>query len=100
MARLSKHLLEQIERGIAILREGGLVAFPTDTVYGLGARADNQWAVARVYRAKQRPINMAVPLLVANAAQASEVAREMPPVAKLLAEKFWPGALTLVLFKS
>ena len=100
MTRLSKRLLTQIERGIAILKEGGVVAFPTDTVYGLGARADNQWAVAKVYRVKQRPVNMAVPLLLAHAAQVNQVASEVPPVAWLLAEKFWPGALTLVLLKS
>ncbi len=100
MPKLTKRLQAQIERGIAVLREGGTVAFPTDTVYGLGARADNQWAVAKVYQIKQRRSDVAVPLLLARPEQLNEVAESVPPIAKLLAEKFWPGALTIVVIKS
>ena len=90
----------QVERGISILRQGGLVAFPTDTVYGLGACADNEPAVARVYQVKGRPRNVALPLLLAQTSQIGEVAYHVPPIAWLLADKFLPGALTIVLYKS
>ena len=90
----------QIERGISILKQGGLVAFPTDTVYGLGASASNQPAVARIYQVKERPKDMALPLLLAHTSQINEVAYPVPPIAWLLADKFLPGALTIVLYKS
>lgn len=91
---------EQIEKGIAILKQGGLVAFPTDTVYGLGACAYIPQAVERVYQVKGRARDMALPLLVANNTQISEVAENIPPLAWLLIRRFLPGALTLVLPKS
>jgi L-threonylcarbamoyladenylate synthase len=91
---------EQIEKGIAILKQGGLVAFPTDTVYGLGACAYIPQAVERVYQVKGRARDMALPLLVANNTQISEVAENIPPLAWLFIRRFLPGALTLVLPKS
>ncbi len=97
---LDKSIHQQIELGVSILKQGGLVAFPTDTVYGLGANANLSQAVARVYQVKQRPQNMALPLLLANKSQISEVAKFVPPIAWLLADKFLPGALTIVLYKS
>ena len=100
MAKLNKFFSAQIEKGISILKQGGLVAFPTDTVYGLGACADNQQAVERVYQVKERPRNMALPLLLAHTSQISEVAEPVPPIAWLLADKFLPGALTIVLYRS
>ncbi len=87
----------QIEKGIHLLKNGGLVAFPTDTVYGLGACFSDIAAVERIYRLKQRPHNMGLPLLVADAAQLSEVAADISPAAWLLLRRFMPGALTLVL---
>src|SRR3569623_884392 len=87
-------------KGIAeaakILRAGGLVAFPTETVYGLGADATNGEAVAAIFAAKGRPVFN--PLIV-HVADIEEARRqvEMSPRARALAEKFWPGALTLVL---
>ncbi len=90
---------QQVERGISVLRQGGLVAFPTDTVYGLGAGANIIQAVARIYQVKQRPRDMALPLLLADIAQISEVAEPVPSVARLLARNFLPGALTLVFHK-
>jgi len=91
---------QQVERGVSILKQGGIVAYPTDTVYGLGASANLQSAVERVYQVKERPRNMALPLLLANISQISEIAKPMPPVAWLLARSFLPGALTIVLPKS
>ena len=97
---LTPGIQEQIENGIVILRDGGLVAFATDTVYGLGACLDNLDAIERIYRVKQRPQNMGLPLLLADTSQISEVAESVPPVAWLLAHRFLPGGLTLVLSKS
>lgn len=97
---LSPDVRRQVEKGVAILRKGGLVAFPTDTIYGLGAGAYMESAVERVYRVKSRPREMALPLLLADVSQLSEVARLVPPIAWLLARHFLPGGLTLVLYKS
>ena len=90
-------LRQQIDRGVAILKRGGIVAFPTDTVYGLGASASIPEAVARVYAVKGRPRNMPLPLLLARLSQIEDVAESVPPLAWLLAKRFLPGALTLVL---
>ena len=92
-------LKPQIEQGISILKQGGLVAFPTDTVYGLGAGATLPEAVERVFEVKGRPRNMALPLLLANISQIGDVA-QVPPIAWLLIRNFLPGALTIVLPKS
>jgi len=100
LAELPLAVQEQVERGVSILKQGGLVAFPTDTVYGLGAGANLCRAVERVYRVKGRPPNMALPLLLADVAQIRDVARPVPPLAWLLADNFLPGALTLVLPRS
>jgi L-threonylcarbamoyladenylate synthase len=91
---------QQVEAGIYILKQGGIVAFPTDTVYGLGACANIPKAVEHVYQVKERPQNMALPLLLAHISQISEVAEFVPQVAWLLADKFLPGALTIVLYKA
>ena len=100
LGQLSTHLQKQIEKGISILKQGGLVAFPTDTVYGLGACVYIQQAVEQLYQVKQRPRSMALPLLLADTSQVSEVAEPVPEVAWLLINNFLPGALTLVLPKS
>jgi L-threonylcarbamoyladenylate synthase len=84
-------------RAVEILRAGGLVAFPTDTVYGLGARAWGAEAVARLYVAKGRAESKAIPLLLASADALADVVAAIPPVARALAAHFWPGPLTLVL---
>ncbi len=85
-----------IASAAAILRAGGLVAVPTETVYGLAARADSAAAVAAIYRAKGRPLFNPLIVHVSGLAQAEELAG-FDARARLLAEKFWPGALTLVL---
>jgi len=86
-----------IERAAALLRDGELVAFPTDTVYGIGCRADDPDALARILAAKRRPPEKAVPLLVANLAAAVERGFVADEQAARLAAHFWPGGLTLVL---
>ena len=80
-----------------ILRGGGVVAFPTETVYGLGADAFNPEAVARVFRAKGRPPDNPLIVHIAEIGQLRDLAAVVPPEAERLAEKFWPGPLTIVL---
>lgn len=85
-----------LERTALILREGGLVAFPTETVYGLGADAGNGEAVARIFEAKGRPRFNPLIVHVADIGQAEQLG-EFGPQARRLAEAFWPGSLSLVL---
>ena len=90
-------------RLVGVLEAGGLVAFPTDTVYGLAASPWNVDAVARLYEAKQRPSNRPIPLLLSDAGQLSRVAALPPRFERLfrkLSTRFWPGGLTLVLPKT
>jgi L-threonylcarbamoyladenylate synthase len=98
--KVSAPLGEQIEKGIQIIRRGGVLAYPTDTVYGLGAGAYHEAGVRRVFEIKKRPLSMAVPLLLADASQIHEVAAVMPAYAWRLVERFMPGALTLVVWRS
>jgi L-threonylcarbamoyladenylate synthase len=88
-----------VARAAAVLRAGGLVAFPTETVYGLGANALDAAAVARIFAAKGRPANNPLIVHVAGPADATRVAAAWPDSAALLAGRFWPGPLTLVLPK-
>jgi len=88
-----------VDQAAAVLRAGGLVAFPTETVYGLGADARNPQAVARIFAAKGRPADHPLIVHLADAAQLSAWARDIPPAAWRLADAFWPGPLTLVLHR-
>lgn len=90
---------EVIARAAEILRAGGLVAFPTETVYGLGADGLNPSALARLFEAKGRPATDPVILHIADLGALPQLAREVPPTAWTLAQRFWPGPLTLVLPK-
>ncbi|HEX9069715.1 MAG TPA: L-threonylcarbamoyladenylate synthase [Ktedonobacterales bacterium] len=85
-----------IEQAAAILRAGGLVAFPTETVYGLGADATNPAAVERIFRAKGRPHSDPLIVHIAEPEDLPRVARDLPATAQALAARFWPGPLTLV----
>jgi len=88
-----------IQEAAAILLRGGLVAFPTETVYGLGANALDANAVARIFAAKGRPSFNPLIVHVPDEAGARALVREWPEHASLLAEEFWPGPVTLVLYK-
>lgn len=90
----------QIQQAIETLTSGGIVAYPTDTVYGLGASALDDGAVAKVYEAKGRPRHLALPLLLSCVSQIAAVATDVPEIAWCLAERFLPGGLTLVLHKA
>jgi L-threonylcarbamoyladenylate synthase len=93
---MSNAVAQQIERAAQILRGGGLVAFPTETVYGLGADATNAQAVAKIFAAKGRPSGNPLIVHVADVAVAQRYAAEWPGAAQTLAQAFWPGPLTLV----
>lgn len=90
---------ENLERAAALIRAGKLVAFPTETVYGLGARADEAEAVHRIFTAKGRPGTNPLIVHVADVEGARALAASFPPAAEALARAFWPGPLTLVLEK-
>ncbi len=93
---LDAHAPGALARAAALLRDGRLVAFPTDTVYGLGALVWNPASVARIYWAKARPPEKAIPVLVAGLEQLALLGVETSPLLLALAERFWPGPLTLV----
>lgn len=93
-------MIAEVRRAAEILRAGGLVAFPTETVYGLGADASSAAAMARLYAAKGRPAAHPVIVHFADAESAFEWAREVPDAARKLAARFWPGPLTLILKRS
>jgi L-threonylcarbamoyladenylate synthase len=87
----------EIDKAVAILKRGGLVAFPTETVYGLGADAANPAAIRKLYAVKGRPADHPVIVHLADMEQLPQWAREVTPAARKLARKFWPGPLTLIL---
>src|SRR3954468_13205186 len=89
-----------IEEAAEIITRGGLVAFPTETVYGLGADATNADAVAGIFRAKGRPSYNPLIVHAADVGGASECLTSWPDAAQTLADRFWPGPFTIVLPKS
>lgn len=86
-----------ISHAVDVLRQGGVVAFPTDTVYGLGALAFMKQSVERLYTIKGREHSKAIAVLIAEAEQLGEIADQPSEAAQRLARRFWPGSLTLVL---
>ena len=90
----------EVRHAAQVLRAGGLVAFPTETVYGLGADASSAEAVARLYAAKGRPVDHPVIVHFSSPENAFEWGREIPQAARALAARFWPGPLTLILKRS
>ncbi|MDX1600742.1 MAG: L-threonylcarbamoyladenylate synthase [Anaerolineales bacterium] len=97
MGRIVRTDAQGMEAARRVLAKGGLVAFPTDTVYGLGADLHNEAAIERIYQVKQRPKDKAIPVLLAGPDQLDEAARPPGDLAARLANRFWPGPLTLVL---
>jgi L-threonylcarbamoyladenylate synthase len=98
--RLSAGAPGALDLAIRLIREGQVVAFPTDTVYGLGAGAFQPEAVERLFVVKDRPAGAAIPLLLPGAEGLDVACVEVPSLAWQLAGRFWPGALTLVLRRS
>lgn len=92
--------IEDIQKAVAILKQGGLVAIPTETVYGLGADAANLEALRKIFIAKQRPIDHPLIVHLGDIAQLPNWVREIPEKALILAKLFWPGPLTLIFKKA
>lgn len=90
---------DAIEYAAQLLRQGELVAFPTDTVYGVGALAFDAAAIAKLYTAKGRPLDKAIPILVSDIEQLEQIAAAIPDLAQHLIARHWPGPLTLILPK-
>ena len=90
---------DTIPRALAILQAGGLVAFPTDTVYGVGALAFDGKAIESIYAAKDRPIEKAIPILISDFSELDTVGIDIPKSANKLASRFWPGPLTILVPK-
>lgn len=88
-----------VDEAVRVLRAGGLVCYPTDTVYGIGAAASDDAAVRRLFAVKARPLDRPLPLLLADSTDLSLVA-EVTPLARTLVARFWPGALTIVMRKA
>lgn len=97
----AEHLnMEAIQRAGRILKEGGLVAFPTETVYGLGGNALDSRSSIKIYAAKGRPSDNPLIVHIADIEKLSEIVTEIPEKAKILAEKYWPGPLTMIFPKT
>lgn len=92
MASISR----EVRKSIKILKEGGIVIFPTDTVFGVGCRIDDKRAVERLFEIRQRPTTQAVPVLVDSIKMAQEYLLPISKEVKILMKKYWPGALTIV----
>jgi L-threonylcarbamoyladenylate synthase len=90
---------QAIPLALEILREGGLIAFPTDTVYGVGSLAFDQAAIESIYVANDRPLEKAIPILIGDMRDLEKVAVEIPTLAHRLAARFWPGPLTIIVPK-
>lgn len=90
----------ETEQAVRVLRGGGVVAFPTDTLYGLGADVFNTVAVEAIFDIKERPSGLALPVLIDDWNQLERVVENIPDAARALAERFWPGPLTLVVKKA
>ncbi len=91
---------KSIQLARRLLREGEIVAFPTDTVYGLGASAFERFAVRQIFEAKRRPADMALPVFITQIDDLNQVAHSVPNYAWAFLQHFWPGALTVVLPKA
>jgi L-threonylcarbamoyladenylate synthase len=97
--KMTNNIENTITKAVNILRGGGLVAIPTETVYGLGADAGNEGAIRKIFAAKERPYDHPLIVHLADIEQLSAWARDIPPLARRAAQAFWPGPLTLILKK-
>ena len=92
-----KNLSDVIERAVEILNNGGIVAYPTETFYGLGVKFDNEASLRKLYELKKRPEEKPMPLIIGSRASLSMIAASVNEIAESLMDKFWPGPLTLLL---
>ena len=89
----------EIQQALRILKQGGIVAFPTDTVYGVGTLAFDNAAIESIYTAKDRPLEKAIPILIGDMSDLDKVADNIPEMALRFAARFWPGPLTCIVPK-
>lgn len=89
----------EIQRALEILQNGGILAFPTDTVYGLGALAFDNFAIESIYSAKNRPVEKAIPILIGDLSDLDQITDNIPNMALRFASRFWPGPLTCIVPK-
>lgn len=89
----------EIETALTILQTGGIVAFPTDTVYGLGTLAFDNAAIESIYTAKDRPVEKAIPILIGDLSDLDKITDTIPDMALRFAARFWPGPLTCIVPK-
>lgn len=99
ISKIEKSSKRTIERAAGIIKKGGLIAFPTETVYGLGANALNKSAVRKIFEVKNRPLDNPLIVHIADFEDLSKLTKNIPKITEILVKKFWPGPLTLVLFK-
>lgn len=86
-----------LKKAIEILNNGGIVIFPTDTAFGVGCRIDREEGIKRLFDVRKRPKDMATPILIDSIEMAKNYVREIPEEVQDLMEKYWPGALTIIL---
>ena len=85
-----------IDRAVTILREGGVIAYPTETFYGIGADAENEEAIEKIYTIKGRSFNKPVPVIIGKQNDVIKYGKDLPETGRKLMNRFWPGALTLL----
>src|SRR5574341_31530 len=100
MIRVDRADVRAPRRALEMLREGAVVVYPTDTVYGVGCRIDDTAAIRRIYDLKGRGMQDPLPVLLADPAQLEDYGRDLTPEARRLAGEFWPGALTIIVRRS
>ena len=91
------NLAEVLKKAVAVINDGGIVAYPTETFYGLGVKFDNEASLRKLYELKKRPEEKPMPLIIGGRASLSMIAASMNEIAESLMDKFWPGPLTLLL---
>lgn len=87
---------QAIKQAVSLVNSGGMIAFPTDTVYGIGVSAFQAQAIERIFQVKERSSLKAIPILIADIETAKQITPPFAPIVKSLAERFWPGPLTLI----
>lgn len=92
--------LATLNSATRILRNGGIIAFPTDTIYGIGSDIYDKAAVSRIFSIKSRPSGLPLPVLISNLAQVESLTDQISPLALSLMQRFWPGGLTIIFNKS
>lgn len=100
MMRVDRAEARAPRRALEMLRDGAVVVYPTDTVYGVGCRIDHAAAVRRIYDLKGRGMQEPLPVLLADPVQLEDYGRDLTPEARRLAREFWPGALTIIVRRS